>query len=1502
MKQQFTLAFLLFSLNIFAQAPVNDDCSGLIDLGVAPACSENEFFTNVNATGSDIGFGNVPTCFNGGNVENDVWFAFTTSDTIFDYTITVTGLTDGSGSDPLENPQIALYRGDCQVDGLAELACVSADNGETMVELDVMGLTPNITYFIRINDYSPSATPNWGTFQLCVDEMSPANTIDEGGSMACSGELYDSGGPDGDYGNNENNTFSICPTDPHGCITFTLEYYNIETSDFLTTDQLLFFDGPEATPGTLITQLGGADFGVTDDGGGGAVCFEVQASSGCLTVQFISDGSNVFEGFAGAWQCTAAGCEDYDPLSVDENITEEDIVNAISTPLTSVTVTDINCPEGAYGVFDASGDNSELGLEKGLLLTSGDLDWAVGPNNDAGGGNLNANNNAPGDADLDYLSTVFGDGSESNDACVVEFDIIPATNEVTFEYIFGSDEYPEFVNQFNDIFAFLISGPGIVGDPNIGNQENIAVLPDGSNTLVEINSVNNLVNWEYYRNNENGQTTEYDGLTSDELGIKKSLTARAEVVPCSTYHLKLAVADRLDNVYDSGVFISELSGGVPQLGVNYVSGIEYLIEDCTSLPDEITISLSSPQEEDITYDVIVLGTAERDVDYVTDLPSSITFQAGETDFTFPITPLADMEIEPIETIQIALTNDFGCGEVTLDTLLIELHDELNIVINAGQDTVLVCQDTTVVLEVEGAASYFWTPIPVFDNPNSATPIADVDESQWVFVEGTVGPCVANDSVYLEVVDPMISLETVDPVAICRGDSVQITVVNNVDNANLTWTPTEGLSDLGPNPTATPFNSTDYIASVDVAGCVVSDTLSIDVAPFDFPGIANDTTICQNYSVQLGEFIDPDTTTTTYSWTPNLWLDNDTIPNPIATPQSTITYQLIATSGNEGCSDTAQVTITVLPADVTIQNPDTVEICLGESVDISAVTSVGDAEGLVWSPADGSLSDTLGLNVVATPTVSTLYTATYEVGACVVFDSIFIRVDSLPDLEIVADPEKDPYCQGETVIFSTTTYEPNSFPDIEHQWLEGLGYQSGDTLLNMVISTQDTFTYQRVTTNRGCIDTSEITINVVVIDPITIIPPNPEICPGESVQLEVQYSGQPGEITWSPETDLSCTNCLNPVASPSSTTSYVFMIDVDGCPASAQAQVIVTPDPLVQLNTNPEICLGDQVQLNFASDDISTYTWTSPDDPGFSSNDPELILTPTQTTTYLLTAQAQDCPAVEFTTTVFVVGPSDVTVPDDLSVCSGDSFTLLAEGTAPEGISETFFWEWPGGSFNGPELEINNIQQTTTYNLTYVYGPNCGTIMESVTVTVEEGVTITQMIVDPEEFLMDGIPLGEEITITAVTNPEELPGATYQWTANGEPVGTNSPILVHTPLDIEPVTYTLLVTNQFGCTAEASVGPIDVIEPQWEVPNIFTPNNDDVNDFFRVINVGQVNIVEFKIYNRWGQLVYDNLDPAGWDGMIDGKPAPSDVYVFRVAVRYANEFMPPPKQGDLTLLR
>lgn len=218
--------------------------------------------------------------------------------------------------------------------------------------------------------------------------------------------------------------------------------------------------------------------------------------------------------------------------------------------------------------FHASGFFNEpsnaFGVTNGIMLTTGSVSNAPGPNNSD---MAQYDNLLPGDPLLNlYTDTTLG----TYDACVLEFDFTSISDSIEFNYVFASEEYNEYVFQgFNDVFGFFISGPGIVG------QQNIALVP-GTNTPCSIDSINNgytmvgqastgpCTNCQYYVDNFMGTVMQYDGYTT-------VLTARAGVIPCETYHIKLAIEDVSDGVYDSGVFLqggSFKSSGIFQVIYN----------------------------------------------------------------------------------------------------------------------------------------------------------------------------------------------------------------------------------------------------------------------------------------------------------------------------------------------------------------------------------------------------------------------------------------------------------------------------------------------------------------------------------------------------------------------------------------------------------------------------------------------------------------------------------------------------------------------------------------------------------------------------------------------------------------------------------------------------------------------------------------------------------------------------------------------------------------------
>ena len=620
-KQSIYLLLSFFSIaQIQAQAPTYDECNTAIQLGEAPfgTCTTTEY-TNIDATLTDNLFSdpldNIPSCWS--SVDHDVWFSFTTpSDgSYIDFEIFVTS----TGSNPIGQFKAALYRGECLVDELAELDCEVAAPGETEIKFDASGLTPGLTYFIRVDDQSPTATPNWGTFNVCVDTLPDINLMCvDLNSTESSGILYDSGGPDNEYANGENCSFTICPTAPNTCIALTVNTYEIEYN----FDELTIHDGDSTSDPVIGNIL---------DGGGS--CYTVYASSGCVTVDWFSDNFVTDGGFEITWESFADDCPTYTPPITNTAPTEAMIIEKLGSISSAISNVTVNCSDNAHATFEG-GDNTNLFMDQGVVLTTGSVDYAFSPNNFDG--DITTNNNNNGDPDLEQLADDFqGLPPTLIDACILEMDVLAAGDEISLEYIFGSDDYVGNLNPNNgirDVFGIWISGPGIVGDPNFNDQELISVIP-GTATPVHYETVNPVLNYQYYRSNEENELgPRYDGLTTDFNSIeKKTLTASAQVEQCSTYHVKIGVADLTffgNDPADSGVFFGEINNGLPAASLVAVTSFDDFVEGCTDT-DVLNLNLSNPLAEDLTLEVQVGGTATSGLDYTLTIPNTITFQEEE---------------------------------------------------------------------------------------------------------------------------------------------------------------------------------------------------------------------------------------------------------------------------------------------------------------------------------------------------------------------------------------------------------------------------------------------------------------------------------------------------------------------------------------------------------------------------------------------------------------------------------------------------------------------------------------------------------------------------------------------------------------------------------------------------------------------------------------------------------------------------------------------------------
>lgn len=243
----------------------------------------------------------------------------------------------------------------------------------------------------------------------------------------------------------------------------------------------------------------------------------------------------------------------YAQLNVAPTANPTTLVNAIVGQGVQVSNISFNCQPGGAGTF-SNGNNSNLGLSGGIILSNGLAANAAGPNNQQElGNNHGASFSDPNLTAIEPLATL--------DPCILEFDIVPTCDTLSLNYVFGSEEYMTYVNSgYNDAFGFFITGPNPQGGTY--NAYNIARLPNGT-TPVTIDNVNLFSNAGYYTDNGDGFCFIFPPATCTNSyyiqynGFTTPLTATIQVVPCSTYRMKLAIADAGDGFVDSGVFLAE---------------------------------------------------------------------------------------------------------------------------------------------------------------------------------------------------------------------------------------------------------------------------------------------------------------------------------------------------------------------------------------------------------------------------------------------------------------------------------------------------------------------------------------------------------------------------------------------------------------------------------------------------------------------------------------------------------------------------------------------------------------------------------------------------------------------------------------------------------------------------------------------------------------------------------------------------------------------------------
>ena len=422
----------------------------------------------------------------------------------------------------------------------------------------------------------------------------------------------------------------------------------------------------------------------------------------------------------------------------------------------------------------------------------------------------------------------------------------------------------------------------------------------------------------------------------------------------------------------------------------------------------------------------------------------------------------------------------------------------------------------------------------------------------------------------------------------------------------------------------------------------------------------------------------------------------------------------------------------------------------------------------------------------------------------------------------------------------------------------------------------------VSSDKGCKDTVQQIINIIDKPPLTLGFRDTLICQYDNLPL---IASGPGNFSWTPLYNIINPNTANPVVSPMTTTWYHVSLNQNGCINRDSVRVQVTTGVYIFPMGDTTICRGDTIQLRINSNGL-VYNWT----PAANLSNPHVmspLAATLDTTTYQVTGIIGGCSNTKQITVRTVPYPVSRLNPDT-AVCFNTPVLL-------RGYSNGSSFVWTPSSYlsNPRSLTPTAMPPSTQQYILAVYDnrgcPKPG--LDTVLITVR-----------PEVVAFAG-----RDTTVVVGQPLQLNasgGATYSWS----PATGLSSTVIADPIarytnGTTQVRYQLIARDLASCADTAYLNVrIFQTAPTVFVPTAFTPNKDGLNDIIKPILAGIKQLRYFRIFNRWGQLVYEtSQEGEGWDGRVNGQLQGTHVFVWTVsAVDYMGQTYT--SKGLVTLIR
>jgi large repetitive protein len=1062
-------------------------------------------------------------------------------------------------------------------------------------------------------------------------------------------------------------------------------------------------------------------------------------------------------------------------LAVSPGGTAQQLAELISGQGVQILNPIINCPTNGYGTYNASVVNFQS--EEGLILATGKITNAVGPNNTE---SKTTDFNAPGNSLLTTIS-----GFETYDGCVFEFDIIPQGDSLKFNFTFASEEYQEYVGTpFNDVFGFLISGPGIVGDPGLGVNKNIAVLP-GTNIPVTVNEINNgnpnlfppypATNPNYFVPNPLNPTAQiqYDGWTKDLFAEVADLEA------CQTYHLILSIADASDEFWDAAVFIEKIESNGIFVTTSTDAGIDNMIEGCNNGTITFTRTNVTSLPQLVTY--YIAGTASNSIDYplIGGNPNIFTpkfavIPPNEASKTIQVFPVDDNIAEGLEYITIYIGNPF-CEGAKTDSTNFFIQDSLTVIVNPP--FAQICPGTSLTLDAEGdGGSYSWSPPIFLNNPNIEDPTTTPTTSVTYVVTNTLssdfGACVATDT-------SVITISTLSGSGIvsninCNGGntgSINVTVTGGQGPYLYAWTgPNGSLPSTQDQNNLIAGNYTVVIT--DDLGCRVTLNFVITAVPQLSATISAITYIGgKNVSCNgaadgsISVSVSGGTSPYSYQW--------NTVPVQTGSTASGLTagsYSVLITDAN-GCTIIKNKTLTQpAPLSATISGQVNVN-CAGQATGSATVVASGGTAPYTY------LWNTIPTQTTATATnlIAGTYSVTVkDVNNCTKVATVTITSNNVP--LVITTTKTNVRCNGlsngtatANVVGGTNpiTYSWNTIPVQTTQTATGLS--AGNYVVNIVDA-------------NGCTGSATVTITQPNILTLSITQQINITCGNlNSGAATVQAAGGTGPYTYSWNTiPIVNGNSITNVTAGSYT---VTVVDSKNCTAQLVVNILTIPSTLngsVTSSTNVN-CFGANsgtaTVQGSGGTPLYSYSWnTSPIQTGATAinlvaGNYIVTITDNAGCTFLLPV------TITQPTTALQANISTIQNVLCFGASTGSATVVASNGTSP------YTYQW-----NDP---LNQTTSTATNlpagNYAVIVTDAKGCIV-TVNVTISQPASTLSAIISS---ISDADCSGNSNGSATVVASGGSGSYSYLW--NSSPAQTTA-----TATNLAPGNYTVTVTDNNGC--------------------------------------------------------------------------------------------------------